>query len=73
MVGILQEEKALDVSKLESIVPENINILNSSMSLLHNYINETESLKENRLLRKIIEISLFMKVLNELLQKDYYR
>ena len=69
MVGILQEEKALDVSKLESIVPENINILNSSMSLLHNYINETESLKENQITEEDNRNKSIYESAKELLQK----
>lgn len=69
MVGILQEEKALDISKLESIVPENINILNSSMSLLHNYINETESLKENQITEEDNRNKSIYESAKELLQK----
>ena len=69
MVGILQEEKALDVSQLESIVPENINILNSSMSLLHNYINETESLKENQITEEDNRNKSIYESAKELLQK----
>ena len=69
MVGILQEEKALDVSKLEIIVPENINILNSSMSLLHNYINETESLKENQITEEDNRNKSIYESAKELLQK----
>ena len=69
IVGILQEEKALDFSKLESIVPENINILNSSMSLLHNYINETESLKENQITEEDNRNKSIYESAKELLQK----
>ena len=69
IVGILEEEKALDVSNLESIVPENINILNSSMSLLRNYIDETESLKENQITEEDNKNKSIYEGAKELLQK----
>lgn len=44
----LEEEKALNVSSLSDIIPENINTARNSLNLIDEQINDIKSLKENQ-------------------------
>lgn len=45
---ILEREKALNVSNLSNIIPENINVATSSLKLIDEQIDNIKSLKQNR-------------------------